>query len=703
MLAVALLVGASCWCAIEFARPAGGVTIIWVAGGLLAGILLTSPQRLWPLIIATSLAANLLARFISGDDALMVASRGLASTFEGCLVAWLLHRRAGDVTVPAKLPIVAQTATFGTLLACAMAALVVAATKAAPGSAAFNSTFTSWFASHSLGMIIFATLFVVARSQRSFLFGRRGRRWRFLRSIGLLAVTTVGVFAQTRYPFLFLIYPPLIFVVFRHRFSGLVIGTTLIAIISTVATRLGSGPLYLIADASLEQRVLILQLFIATACLSAFPVAVMLAERGRLAASLRLSEYNYRLLADNSRDLVVRIRADGHRLYVSPSSKDMLGWEPHELQEPRWELVHPDDRAMLAATLATLLSTGEATVVAYRVRHKKGHHVWIEASARRVQVAPGETSFEIVYSGRDISRRKQAEQALAASERRLRTITDAMPAMVSYVNSEEKYTFVNAYAGRVFELSPDSALGRTMLDVRGPHVYESIAAHVAAALRGDDVTFESEREMDGESRYFLSKFVPDVAEDGEISGFYAVAFDVSELKHAQRELLRMAQHDSLTGLGNRNKFNERLALALAKCQRNHRPIALICLDIDHFKLVNDQFGHAVGDALLCEFAVRLRGSVRGTDLPARLGGDEFAVIVEDVDSPEVPRIISEKLLEAMRSVFRLQSAELHVTTSIGVGFCRTAPSADSLILFADKALYEAKAAGRNTFRVAEVG
>ena len=279
VLFVASLIGFCVWLSIQVTRPASGVTIIWVASGLLAGILLTSPRRRWLVYIGAALAGNLLARALCGGALAEVFSRGVASTLDACLVAFALRVLVGDITDLSKLSLVVRVAMGSTLLACALSALMVATTAAAIGSASFEAIFATWFASHTLGMIIFATLFVVARNQRFALIGRRGERWKFVRSVCLVAATTLCVFSQSRYPLLFMTYPPLILVVFRHRFAGVVVGVTVVMLISVMATVAGSGPLYLVAGASLQQHTLLLQLFIATTCLITLPVAVVLTER----------------------------------------------------------------------------------------------------------------------------------------------------------------------------------------------------------------------------------------------------------------------------------------------------------------------------------------------------------------------------------------------------------------------------------------
>jgi diguanylate cyclase (GGDEF)-like protein/PAS domain S-box-containing protein len=697
-IAVGVLIGLATWLAVTLSRPAGGVSTIWVGSGILTGILLTSPYRAWAPYLVAAVVGELLARSIVGDNPPIVVGRALASTFDAAVVSCALRVLVGDVRDPEKLLRVAGVAVGSTVLGCATSALIVATTSAATGHAAFAPTFGAWFASHTLGMVIFATLTLVLRELSTRAIGYRGGRWKFARSMGLVAATTLGVFVQQRYPLLFMIYPPLVLGVFRHRFAGFAFGVFIVVAISIVATGNGSGPLSMIAGATFEERTLLLQLFLAITCLTTLPVAVVLAERGRLAARLRQNERDYRMLAVHSRDLVVHMRADGRRLYISPAVTELLGWELDELPELGRELVHPDDAATLAEAMTRLLQTGDPASVIYRARHKHGYYVWIEALARRVPSADPALPAEIVYSGRDVSERIQIEHALADNQRRLRAITDNLPALVAHVDKGERFTFVNAQLCDALDRGPESILGQVMPAVLGWRIYNEIRPRLQAALQGEQVTFEAERGFQGEPRTYQVTYVPEFDDDRSVKGVLMLLFDISILKDAERELDLLARHDSLTGLANRRQFGERLELALARRKREGRPLALLYFDIDSFKKINDTLGHAGGDAVLIEFARRLQRNLRESDLAARLGGDEFVMIIEDAESAAAAEVVAAKIIAAIRPLFSVDAATLQVTTSIGIGIAAAGTDAETLMRAADEALYQAKAAGRNTYR-----
>jgi diguanylate cyclase (GGDEF)-like protein len=195
--------------------------------------------------------------------------------------------------------------------------------------------------------------------------------------------------------------------------------------------------------------------------------------------------------------------------------------------------------------------------------------------------------------------------------------------------------------------------------------------------------------------------------DGRAVRMVGTTADVTERKRAEADLAesraqleRAAQYDSLTGLPNRNLLGDRLEQALARARRSRQLISLFYLDLDRFKEINDALGHAAGDALLKAFAERLNACVRETDTVARVGGDEFVILLEDVREDGAARAVADKIIDAMRREFHVESKTLRSTTSIGIAFTRGDTTGEGLIKQADAALYEAKRAGRNQYHIA---
>jgi diguanylate cyclase (GGDEF)-like protein/PAS domain S-box-containing protein len=300
----------------------------------------------------------------------------------------------------------------------------------------------------------------------------------------------------------------------------------------------------------------------------------------------------------------------------------------------------------------------------------------------------------------DITPYHDAERALQESEARLRTVADALPMRVAYIDADERYRFNNLAYERGFGISRDAIHGRTVRELLGDAAYASAEKHIRSALAGQPVTFQSELTTGDNYVCYEAQYIPQFAADATtVLGFHAVITDITRQKREERRLVELARVDPLTGVVNRAGFELRLADAMARCRASGALMALMYLDIDRFKQVNDRFGHLSGDALLKAFAGRLSQVLRSTDTIARLGGDEFTVIMEGLPRPEVAAAVAAKIIKAMGQPFDLGEHALDVTTSIGLTFYRGGPrSAAELVKRADELLYEAKGSGRNACR-----
>jgi diguanylate cyclase (GGDEF)-like protein/PAS domain S-box-containing protein len=308
-----------------------------------------------------------------------------------------------------------------------------------------------------------------------------------------------------------------------------------------------------------------------------------------------------------------------------------------------------------------------------------------------------------------IQRRRKEYEILAASvqrereegARRISTITDNLPILISYIDSNERVQFLNGTFSQWLGLDLAASIGRPLADVINPPHYAKQADALRRALAGERMEFEVRSVALGVERDLRNIYVPDLDRDGKVAGIYTLSTDVTALKHVERQLSALARTDSLTGLANRHQFDEKLLEALARAARTGKAMALMFLDIDLFKTINDSLGHAAGDEVLKEFARRLKLAVRTTDSIARLAGDEFVIILEGLNDRAEPQAIARKILSQISRPFDIGGREQQVSTSLGIAFHKDgAITPSELLAQADHALYEAKAAGRNTYRMA---
>jgi diguanylate cyclase (GGDEF)-like protein/PAS domain S-box-containing protein len=290
---------------------------------------------------------------------------------------------------------------------------------------------------------------------------------------------------------------------------------------------------------------------------------------------------------------------------------------------------------------------------------------------------------------------------LRHNEEELRTITDNIPAMVAFVDTDQRYRFVNRNYQRWLGLKPEEMIGRTALEVYGEEHYGHLQPHIERALAGH--TFAVDHRITGvefaRGRWLNIMYMPKVNADREVSGVYILSSDITEVMVAERRALFLAEHDELTTLPNRAAFQAAVGKALEQSAREMSQFAVIFVDVDRFKVINDTLGHAAGDQLLQALATRMKHVVRGQDLVARMGGDEMCLLLHDVRDASHASEIAERILAALRAPVDLRPGlQHHVTVSAGIAiFPQDGTDTETLLRHADIAMYRAKAAGRDGF------
>ncbi|MCA1855506.1 PAS domain S-box protein [Massilia oculi] len=315
------------------------------------------------------------------------------------------------------------------------------------------------------------------------------------------------------------------------------------------------------------------------------------------------------------------------------------------------------------------------------------------ASGRPLHATDG-ASIGAVIAFKDVTAMKESARRLEASERKLRTITDNLPVLIGYIDKDGRYLFANATYEDWFGLSSADIVGKTVREVMG----EEFDVHHQGVMQrnamGETVSFEMKIPGATGIRIVEVTRIPDHVE-GSYRGVYVLGADVSAARLHEEELSRLARIDTLTGLPNRRAYQERLEAALQRARRSGQGVALMFLDVDHFKQVNDTLGHAAGDTVLQEFARRVKGAVRVTDTVCRLAGDEFTVILEGLKSSDEAVLVGDKIVKAFARPFDMGKTQRRVSTSIGIAFASAFPVAISALEeTADRALYGAKREGR---------
>jgi diguanylate cyclase (GGDEF)-like protein/PAS domain S-box-containing protein len=306
----------------------------------------------------------------------------------------------------------------------------------------------------------------------------------------------------------------------------------------------------------------------------------------------------------------------------------------------------------------------------------------------------------------DVSSYIDAQNAARESEARFRALAELSSDW--YWEQDENFRFVRFDGDPLLEVLPYLvSVGKCRWDEPTLNLTESDWALHRADLEAHRVfrDFEIQRATpDGTCVWFSLSGAPIFDAGGRFTGYRGVGRDITERKQAETQIERLAFFDALTELPNRRMLIERLGQAMVSSTRSHQYAALLFIDLDNFKMLNDTHGHYMGDLLLQQVAARLRGSVREVDTVARLGGDEFVVMVEELSQDETQaaaqvKAVAEKILVALNQIYPLRGQEHHSTPSVGITlFLGQQETSDELLKRADVAMYQAKAAGRNTLR-----
>ena len=426
-------------------------------------------------------------------------------------------------------------------------------------------------------------------------------------------------------------------------------------------------------------------------------------------AALRASEENIRQITAQVPGMVFRVRLthDGARQYsfVSEGVRNLYGIEPAEVIADGGMLQtfkHPDDRLAVEAALRTAATSTLPMTLQFRLKLTDGTVKWVQMTSTCVSADEGGTVRTGVTF--DITASKLAETELRETEARWKLALDSTG---DGVWDWDIVTGVELFSKRFMEMygfAEGELTSRTHeFDARThPDDIEKLLRNRQAHLDGLMPTYINEHRIqckDGSWKWILSRGMV-ISRDahGKPLRMIGTHTDITGRKHSEALIWQQANFDALTGLPNRRMLRDRLEQEMKKSRREGRLLAILFIDLDHFKEVNDTLGHDKGDLLLVEAARRIHDCVRETDTVGRMGGDEFTVVLSELsDSASAERIIH-KILEAMTAVFQLGDEQVFVSASIGITvYPADATEVENLYKNADQALYVAKGAGRNRF------
>jgi diguanylate cyclase (GGDEF)-like protein/PAS domain S-box-containing protein len=427
------------------------------------------------------------------------------------------------------------------------------------------------------------------------------------------------------------------------------------------------------------------------------------------------AEYRFQTLATNTPGVIYQyvLHPDGSNtmLYVSPGCRHLWELEPQEIErdvEATWRMVHPDDLPAMRESVVVSAQTLQPWNWEWQITTPSGQQKWLQASARPQKQANG----DIIWDGLilDVSEkqaalqeRQQAQEAMQESEARYRLLAENTNDLVCLHELDGRYLYVSPSCEFLLGYCHEEMLEQDLYSLihadDRDRVYEEISVAVSGE-KGTPITYRMLQKC-GNYIWFETLTKPIVDGTGQIVQLQTTSRDVTERIQVQNQLQHDALHDGLTGLPNRHLFIERLELAIERANRiENYHFAVLFLDLDRFKVINDSLGHLAGDQLLIVIAQKLQASLRSIDLAARLGGDEFVILLEEIKEIEEAVHITERIIAELQIPLILEGREVYTNASVGIVLgTKDYIQASHLLRDADIAMYRAKNNGKARYEI----
>lgn len=694
--------------AVLLTRTPGGIALLWPGNAIAAALLIRLPRVRWPsaaglVLLATYLANTLVAHRPPSSSVLFALING--SEIALMVVAFRFVRRYPYPYITVEQSAV-MTAVFGVAIP-GICALAGGAAQTAYGTV-FTTGASDWWSSHALGACLLGPPVILAGRKGIDALLRKGIREQTILT-GLICVGAAYLAVRyVRFGFV-LIELPLLIAAFR--FGGF--GTSVFSLCSALTViflwDFGIRPFGLARADSADSLAGLPVIALLVTVMP--PVAVGLGTDARraLTRALREKERHFHTALEHSPIGMLIADLNGVWSYTNRALQRMLGYTPGEFRSlppggPSVEFDWLESKARRGRLL-----TGEIDYyeIERRFQHKSGAWIWAHVAVSLMRDAHGAPSG-LIAQIESLETRVRAEERLTEEREKLRTMLQAISDAVITTDADRRITYVNPSAEALLGVSRELVSERPIEDallLRDPSSSKSAVNLIAKVIAtGKSTRRNGPCELhrpDGNVCYVTDVVSPVLDATGRVIGTVIVFRDATDEVVRERELRQSALHDTLTGLYTRAEFQRRLHNVFEKAAHLGRMAAVIAIDLDRFKQVNDTAGHAGGDAVLCKVAEVLRGVARTADTVARLGGDEFAIILDECPQ-ERAVAVAQKITAALNPLqIVLEAKSYSVGASLGIAmWSRELASERDWLIAADKACYAAKTGGGGEVQLA---
>jgi diguanylate cyclase (GGDEF)-like protein/PAS domain S-box-containing protein len=677
----------------------GTITLIWPPTGISLAALLLFGRRLWPGVFIGAL----IAEAGSGIGLIPAAGVAVGNTLEAIVGAMLLERfgfqrvfdRPRDVIL-----LILLGAGISTMISASIGIATFVTADLVPLENAFRPWIVWWMGDALSNLVFTPLLLVFAQLHRAHALTRM--QWLEAAVLGMaLLCSSLVIFFQwgplgsDYQPRSFTLFPFVIWAAVRFQLRGAVLSTVLVFVVAISSMIYNRGFL----DEAVGTGLINYWAYMSIWSITGLFLAATYSGRIRIEQTLTETEQMYRELVESAQAIIWRALPGGGFTYVSPEAEAVLGFPLRAwTEEPTFWLdhMHPDDLEWAPEFCLRESEKLEAHKFDYRMIAADGRVVWLHDIVRVIPNSYGKPS-ELVGIMLDITARKEAESRLALAQQAFENTAEGLmitDASLQVLEVNQGFVDITGY-------SREEIIGKTPAVLssgrHGDSYYEEMWATINADGRWMGEIWNRRKNGEVYPEWLSISEVRDA--QGKVVNYVAVFTDITLRKQSEEQLHFLANHDALTGLPNRTLLQERIEHALKRVQRDHGRLAVLFIDLDRFKVINDTLGHHAGDMLLQTAAERLQNCLRDSDTIARQGGDEFVVLIENFSDTQFLGNIARKIMHALEQPFYLMGQELFVSASIGIStYPQDGTDLHTLLKNADVAMYRAKERGKNTFQ-----
>ena len=682
---------------LKFLTANGVISVIWLPSGVAFACLLLWGRKYWPFVFAAAFIANY---YISSHlliSALIAVGNTLEAIIGLSLLTYIDAHKALHYQLKVLLMlclILSISAMISALNGCLVLLFFEIITQQQ-----FIRSLLHWWQGDFFGLVYVVPYLVVFQSSPKQQLKKLLSLPFMLFCLATLVISVVFFMLPSELVepikiYSYLLFLLIIFSAILFQLEGALIALALVILTGVIGIANGSG---IYSYPSIDASLVDFWVFVTALSFNSYVISITLKNSAISQQALKKSEERFRLTLDKTNQGLYDLDVITGKAYVNEAYERMLGYQAGKLKETikKWlKRLHPDDKERVTTYFQEYIAGLHPEYrIDFRMQKVSGDYIWVQSVCAIVDKDKTGRPIRMLGTHLDITPAKIIESELNSSTNRLKVLMNNLTVGIAELTLDGCVAYLNPYGLSCFMIEQKLvSVGKVTLKDILPSIKDPSQALQKFIYEG-----KNHHEFQKGKQVFSALFVPLLDSHNQIHAVVAYFYDITEQKKFEHKLWQMANYDSLTKLPNRHHLNHSLEQAFVNSLQHGLAFALLFIDLDKFKEINDGWGHKTGDELLCRVAQHLQKHADNNTLITRQGGDEFCILIQGEPSKNKIINISNQIIHTISQPFYIDQECLFVTTSIGIVLSEQATSTSDLLKMADLALYQAKAQGKNQY------